>query len=148
MLFMILCLVRLTLCYKKDCFQCMSLCQQPQYLCHILNACQVLLKLGLYKRRHNKVLPLTSAFLETNLLSDYQVVDLPGRNKVFPCEIALKALQPDVVVYHNNLIKLWIRNCLCRLKLLLQTPNNATKCGTHNCFKKQTKLIGRSCYIL
>ncbi|XP_062502282.1 uncharacterized protein LOC134179413 [Corticium candelabrum] len=100
--------LNLCLWKKSESNQC-SLCQQPESLCHVLNACPELLKLGLYKERHDNVLALLYDFIKSNSSSDYQVLcNLPSLPYQFPNEIALTTLCPDLVVYSCKLKKSWL----------------------------------------
>ena len=102
----------LNLClWKKSVSNQCSLCHQtlPQSLCHVLNACPKLLRLGLYKERHDKVLSLFYSFIRSNVSSGYHVIaDLPSLHYLFPHEIALTDLRPDIVVYNSKTRKCWL----------------------------------------
>lgn len=85
------------------------LCGQPQSLGHVLNACPVLLDSGIYKWRHDRLLTRIVDFMKRHLPSDYKMIaDLPNRTYIFPSEVAVTNLRPDIIVWKDDSREAWL----------------------------------------
>ena len=77
------------------------LCGKRQTLCHILNHCDVALKLRRYNHRHDTILSMMASFFSSNLQPNYQItVDLAASYH-FPSHIATTDLRPDIVMWSD-----------------------------------------------
>lgn len=95
--------------WKKSSSHLCPLCNQPQSLCHVLNACPVLLQSGAYKRRHDKLLALIASFVRSHTPNDVNmIVDLPGEDYIFPISVATSSLRPDVVIWKESSREAWL----------------------------------------
>ena len=108
---------------KSRTSQC-SLCGQTQSLCHVLNACSAQLRSGMYKDRHDKVLVQFRDFLKEHLPADYRMIaDVPESEYIFPFDIAITSLRPDIVVWSRRSKKAW----LLELSVVFETNVEETR---------------------
>ena len=77
------------------------LCGKRQTLCHILNHCDVALKLRRYNHRHDTILSMMASFFSSNRQPNYQItVDLDASYHI-PSHIASTDLRPDIVMWSD-----------------------------------------------
>ena len=80
-----------------------KLCGNKQTLLHILNNCEVALRLRRYNKRHDRILDLI------NLPATFHfTVDLTDHTYRFPCHITITTLRPDLVLWSDSSRQLYI----------------------------------------
>ena len=79
-----------------------KLCGQKQTLLHILNNCDVALKLRRYNRRHDQVVGLILAMAQEYLANTYKITADLEDNYTFPSHITPSNLRPDIVLWSDE----------------------------------------------
>ena len=77
------------------------LCGKQQTLSHVLNHCEVALKLRRYNHRHDAILSTIASFLSSHLLPSYQMTIDIDSSYHFPRHIAATDLRPDIVMWSD-----------------------------------------------
>ena len=83
-----------------------KLCGKKQTLLHVLNNCQVALRLRRYNRRHDCVLELITKLAQSYLPHSYELMaDLHVKEDQyhFPSHISPTSLRPDLVLWSDTL---------------------------------------------
>ena len=80
-----------------------KLCGSRQTLLHVLNNCDVTLKMRRYNKRHDRVLSLIAAMTQSYLPATFkQTADLTEDTYRFPSHITPSNLRPDLVLWSDN----------------------------------------------
>ena len=77
------------------------LCGKRQTLSHVLNHCEVALKLRRYNRRHDIILSIMTSFFSSNLQSSYKITADLDASYHFPSHITSTDLRPDIVMWSD-----------------------------------------------
>ena len=86
-----------------------KLCGKQQTQIHVLNNCEVALKLRRYNPRHDKILAQITKLAQAHLPDTYQLTaDLPENTYHFPSHITPTSLRPDLVLWSDAQRKLHI----------------------------------------
>ena len=84
-----------------------KLCGRKQTLLHVLNNCEVALKLRRYNIRHDKILRIITELAQSHLRDGYHLTsDLGEEGYHFPSHIVPTDLRPDLVMWSDHPKKL------------------------------------------
>ena len=87
------------------------LCGKQQTLSHVLNHCEVALKLHRYNHCHDAILSIITSFLSPHLLPSQQMTIDIGSSYHFPRHIAATDLRPDIVMWSEEVIFTELTGC-------------------------------------
>ena len=79
-----------------------KLCGKKQTLLHVLNNCEVALKLRRYNTRHDKILSIISELAQSHLPAEHHLLaDCEEDQYNFPSHVVPTTLRPDLVIWSD-----------------------------------------------